>query len=476
MASQTRVLGSSSLSRIEGWDARTKLWVCSAAGILGSLLIMILVTMAYQSSYDLFYSVRNQSSASVQAADRALSDIANVETDAVNFVITQDSNKAHADSNTALHSDFTKFRQDMFDLRSTVSSKDIENVKNVERLAYDEFWQHIGAMLSARSRQDTTTTISEFVAGAAVLNDDSKGIFAYLRVIEQGNYNLMVSTEHEAGSTIGTWAFLVIVLGGSLAVWLSLISLWLRRRIKRYLTPGLDFAVILSWVCVIVVFSQLIELPSQMVKMVEDAYYSVSAANRAMTFANQANLVESALIAQPDQKGLWDAAFKNYNAKTLMAICGSDTCISDSLALHDGPTIDQSAINEATSLKVIVQKAIGITPLYANITFPGEADTLRQALQDYQTYLADDATLRNYVANGQLDFATTLDLGQSDDHFTRFTKDMVHERDINQAVFDEVGQSIEDALPSARLVLGFVAYTLIIIGIGGGVLQRSREL
>jgi len=119
------------------------------------------------------------------------------------------------------------------------------------------------------------------------------------------------------------------------------------------------------------------------------------------------------------------------------------------------------------------------------VTFSGETQALEQARIAFQQFLAVNTNLRSLIQSNKMSDAIALNTSVDDatgtdqtsqDAFNQFATAINKVRDINHAVFDQVGQSATQTLQNNRILFGLVGYVLIGVLLLVGVYHRYREL
>ncbi len=458
-------------------QTRLMLLAAGAAAILLTLIAIAQAQNAYQTTYQLFSTIAESSSAKVDASEQALRYVADMDTNAATFVATASDNPKHWTSLDAIHSGYQKFREEMFTVRANLGSDEETKIyQQIEYFSFDQFWQHVGNLLTAQQNGDRDTTLREYIIADNYLQNQ---IARYLLQLEALNFKAMQDTQHSAAEIINRQNFFLTVLVLLLAIGLTVLSFWLRRKVRRYVTPGIDAAMVLGWVLAILMIVELGSAPESLRKMVDDAYISVTASARVLAVANQANAMASGSVIDPANAAYWQANFETYKNAVELRMCGQPGCLGNTFTNgHDSalPAVVQNA-NRITPENA---SAIGVKPLVANITFSGEAPAIENARQAFVDYLSVDAKLRGLIKANNLDDAsvtvTGSDVGQSGEAFTRFTQAVEQERKINRDVFDRIWNDTRAALSLHQLLFGLGGYVLLIILLVVGVVHRFREL
>ena len=215
----------------------------------------VLVSSEALSVYDQVYSRFTQVATSdknkIEEADNALQSIAQVSTDALDSIITRTTDPAHSHAAAqAIDTDFDNFRQTLVAIdNSLAAGAESDAFTKTDQAVYDQFWPHLSAMQTAQQRNDPAAVISEYTAADQVLE---QSIIPNLTAIDQYHFAAMQRTEQDARGAIISQLAVLIILSGVLAAFLIALSFWLRLRLHRYVTPGLDAAMLISGVCVLV--------------------------------------------------------------------------------------------------------------------------------------------------------------------------------------------------------------------------------
>ncbi len=462
-------------------SSRTILVGGAAALFVLTLIVIAQALNAYNTTYEQFRSVAEDSTAKVSAAEAALGAVFDIDTHAASFVATAPDNQNHWKALDTIHAAYQTFREQMFTVRSTLQSDDERKIYDqIDYFAFDQFWQHIGNLLTAQQHGDKATAINEYIISDNYLQNQ---IARYLLQLEALNFKAMQDTEKNAGVAINGQTLLLGVLVILLAIGLTALSFWLRSKVKRFVTPGLDVAMVLGWVLAILMLIELASAPGQLRHMVDDAYYSVSASSRVLAIASEANSAQRGSVIDPTHAPFWQASFDANKTSLALRLCGQPDCTAMPFT-NGADQIAPNTLSVANQITSANSSAInGIQPLVAKVSFAGEATTLEKTRMALQDYLKLDGQIRGLIqANdpNKLDDATRLSTGslpgQSGEAFTRFTDAMNEERTINRRVFDDIWNTQKSALPLHRILFGLVGFVLLGVLLVVGVYHRFREL
>jgi hypothetical protein len=269
----------------------------------------------------------------------------------------------------------------------------------------------------------------------------------------------------------------ILVIG--LAVGLTVLSFWLRGKVRRYVTPGIDIAMLLTWIVALVMLGNLLSLPEQLRVMINDSYRSVSASSRVLVDANLANRAESTAVIFPERAADWYAVFDNSMALVELRICGQPKCMETTfLVSGTSDTIDPAVARAARAISAEDSARIGnIIPLVGNVTFKSEAAILEQARLAYLTYRQINQQFRNLIDADDIQGAIDLNTGEvGTQAFQKFAQAITDERLINRAVFDQVWKQQQTSIPTNQGLYGVAAFLVVMLTIVVGMYHRYREL
>lgn len=455
---------------------RVRLLLLGAAGFLLTLLTIALALNAYGTSYELFRGIIEVNSTTVNASESALQNIAQTSQAAADYTLLTSDTPLYEQAQNNIFRSFSAFRDEMFTLQGNLQSPD-ENTAFVtaETFTYSSFWRHISALVAQRS--------NDAVARQQYLDADNHvrtWINPALQRLENLNFQQMEDAGEQAGATIVGQVVLLAIPAIVLAVLITYVSLMVRRKVHRYVTPGIDVAMVLSWLLLLLMLGNLLAAPGQLNTMIQDSYRSVSAASRALVNANEANRAESSQLLDQERADTWNERFDEAAALIVLRICGQANCTMRSITEGgDRPTEAALLISRNISAEDSA-KIEGITPLIANVTFDGEGAAIERARKAFEQFRTVNTQLRELIAAGNIDEAialnTSFDEGSSQVVFNEFVAAMDEVRDINLAVFDEVGQAASQTLQTNRVLFGLVGYAIVGIALLIGVYHRYREL
>jgi hypothetical protein len=330
---------------------------------------------------------------------------------------------------------------------------------------------HMGSMLNA---DDRSHALAAYFAADQILTAQ---IIPSLSQLEDRNFQQMVTQQENASHIIVGQTLLLALPVISLCATLTALSFWLRRKLRRYLTPGIDLAMVAAWLAAGLMLTTLLSVPEQLRIMVIDAYRSISASSRILVDANLAERAESNAMLDQQNAQRWFAFYDDYMSLIALRICGQLECMEAMPFAASGTadTADPLVVTNARSISPENSARVGgVIPLMGNITFTGEVQTIERARLAFLNYLSVHARQRTSVQTGDLNGAAALNMSDEGlNAFEAFTQAIEDERLINRQVFDAVWQAQRQAITPLS---GLLMLMLVIGGTSLGVYHRFREL
>lgn len=474
--------------------------VLLGAGVIILVLAALVIGQAlrtYSVTLDRFQRIAENSTAKVDAVEAALQNVADMDSNAAIFVATAADNPNHWTSQQQIHDSFQAFRDQMFIVQARLDNPDQASdpetaaYRQIQYFSFDQFWQHLGNLLTAQQNADNATAVSQYIIADNYLQNQ---IARYLLVLEALNYSKMQDTKNGAAAAINVQVLLLGLMALALAALLTALSFWLRGRVRRVFTPGIDIALVLGWLLLILMLAELLQTPRLLNDMVDNAYYNVSATARTLAVAKLANSAQSGSVIDPTQATFWQNSFDADMRSVALRLCGQPGCLAQPFT-NGGANdpINSSALTLAASISPADESSIdNVTPLVANVKYDGAAAALEQARQALNQYITLNGQLRTLIKAGSMDDAARLATGStpgltcdnltgssaklSGDVFRQFTCALTLESTINRAVFDNTWNTEKVNLPRDQVLFGFGGYVLLIVAVALGVYHRSREL
>lgn len=458
-------------------QTRARYALLSGAAVLLALLTLVQALNAYRTSYELFRGIAEINSTTVDAAENALQYVAQASQSAADYTLLTSDTPLYEQAQNNIFRAFSAYRDELFTLRDNLQSADEQTAyTTAETYTFSRFWRHVSNLVANRS--DDALARREFLDAD---NHVRNWITPALQELESLNFEGMVDAGENAGSVIAGQLILFAVPAFGLAALLTYISFMIRGKVRRYLTPGIDAAVVLAWVLLFLVGLNLLDAPNKIHTMIDDAYLSVSASARTLVDANLANRAESSLLLDPDNTEAWEARYNDAMERVMLRLCGQIDCTAEQFT-GSGDVMRTAAITDAEAISSADSQRIdGIRPLVTNVTFSGEATALEVARRALEDFREAHVNLRGQINSGDLEKAILFntsadDPGSSQETFNRFVSAMENLRQINRDVFDQTWTAQRDALNRNQLLLGLVGYALIAGLIVVGVAHRYREL
>lgn len=450
-------------------QTRYRFAVMGAATVFLALLSLILATQAYTVSSELFRGIVETNSTTVDASEKALQYIAQASQAAADYALLTSDTPLFEQAQNNIFRDFSSFRDEMARLDANLQTTDERSAFVVaETITYSRFWRHVSNLVAQRT--------NDAVARREYLEADNhvrSWITPALEELETLNFDQMVRAGESAGGVILGQVVQFAIVSGALVLLLTYLSFQLRQKVRRYITPGIDIAMVMSYVIFWVILGNLLNAPGQIDTMIQSAYRSVSASSRVLVDANLANRAESSALIDTDKFEIWNERFDEAIQRIELRLCGQPGCIETQFR----PQI----IRNAQQISPENSDAIdNIIPLIANITFAGEAEALEAARLAFKDYVNANIELRKLIEvndlEGAIAFNTGMDAGNSQEAFERFESAMNELSTINRNVFDQIWQTERPILQANQLLLGFMGYLAIAVLVIAGVWHRFREL
>lgn len=445
--------------------------------LLLSLVVIAQTSSAYRTAYNLFQGIAVVNSTKVNAAEEALQRLANTSQATADYTALTSDTPLYEQAQNDIFRNFQRYRDQMFVLQSNLQSEDEKAAFTVaDTYTYSRFWRHVGNLMAQRS--DLAAATQEYLFADAQLRTR---IIPALQRLEALNFDAMVAAGQRAGTEISQQVYLLAVFGIVLAIGLTVLSFWLRRKVRRILTPGIDIALVLGWGLVLLMVLNLLALPSQLTQMTNDAYFSISGVSRVLVQANQANRAESSAVIDSDRKANWYKQFDDAVESIGLRICGQPDCMQQTFTAPNNLNINSAAVAGAQSISTANSAVIdNIRPLLAHLTYGDEVLALEKARQAFVDYLAVNAQLRQKIDAGDTRGAVELNTGTADgsseEAFNRFVSAMNDVRTVNQQVFDDIWNTQRDELPRNQVLYGLAGYLILMGLVVVGVVHRYREL
>jgi hypothetical protein len=261
----------------------------------------------------------------------------------------------------------------------------------------------------------------------------------------------------------------VLLLGVILIAVLIIMQIFLTRRYRRLINPGLALATLLALGLTGSGAAQLGAQASQLYVAKVEAFDSIQALTQARAIIYDANANESRYLVDPARAAYYQNQFLLQSQELAnvgdVGIYQYDAALAADISAYDADNAD-------------VRFGGYLGTEFRNITFPGERAAAVRALLAYQVYERDDRVLRR-AAKTSLNQAIAFDVGtspgQSDWAFNTWITDLDSVITINQNAFAaavHTGQS--DGSDWNGLIPGVAVIAIIVLSVLG-VRRRLAE-
>ena len=241
-------------------------------------------------------------------------------------------------------------------------------------------------------------------------------------------------------------AFLLLlgVLGGT--------QVYLFRRTHRIINPGYVIATMITLACMIYTLGAFNVGESQLVAAKQQSFDSINTLWSVRAIAFIMNADESLYLL--------DA----HNPQVLASVENEFTHYQQQIVSID----PQQAVNDA---KKGIPFGGYLGEKLSHITYNGEGEAVREAIQTFANYIAIDKQVRQLLVRGNFPQAEALVLGfnpgQAALAFTQFDSAMWNAIDINKFQFDQQINNAFDSLGPVPYVLGITLVVIILATIIG---------
>ncbi len=456
------------------WNLTTRVRLILDGVVLSVLILLTAVQAvnAYTVAFRLFEEIATLNSIKVDAAESALQAIAGVSQATADYTALSSDTPLFEQAVNDIFRNFEDYRDEMFILRRNLQTAEETTAFTVaDTYTYSRFWRHVSNLIDGRSDSDIARR--EYLAADDNLRNR---IIPALQQLEAINFELMVNAATRARTDIYGQVLLLAIPAGILVLALVFTSFWLRRKVRRYLTPSLDLAMVASIALLAVMLLNLLSLPDALTRMTLDSYYSISGASRVLVYASLANRAESSAVIDTARKEDWYARFEANIASVEQLMCREPGCLQSSFVtagdIPAGSVVSAAGLGDDRTADFNVA-------LMGNITFGGEAfsmETARLALLDY---LGIHQSLKTLLDAGDIagavELNTGVDTGDSEEAYGRFAAAILKVQALNRAVFDTIWQQQQTELPRNQGLLGVLGYALVLVLMGLGLYHRYQE-
>jgi hypothetical protein len=272
--------------------------------------------------------------------------------------------------------------------------------------------------------------------------------------VDKANTYVLNDTYDRQKARSASTVRVIVVSWVLLLAFLVVVQLVVARKFRRLVNLALAAATVIAAVSGAFALSRLDRSSSDLTTAREESFDSVHVLARARATVVSARQAQARLLLDPGRASDAQAAF-DVQARRLFRIQG---------------TQDVASLARAGE---IPDGAGGHLATVANAAVDGDrAAAARRALVAFGDYLADDAELRQLVADDDVGAATAR--YQSGEAFTELTDAIDDAQAIDQATFDDhAGAAADAAAPVDRVTLAAAAGVLALVLLG--LYQRLRE-
>jgi hypothetical protein len=438
-------------------QTRYSLIIGGFVAALFTLISAYTIFNAYNTAFALFESIAVFYAPKVNASENALQYLARTSQAMADYTALSSDTPLYEQAVNNIFRNFNSYRDELFILRTNLESDEERAAFLVaDTFTYSRFWRHVGNLIEGRS--DIDLARREYLAAD---NNLRNRIVPALEDLEAINVELMLDASTNAGTNITIQMVFVAMAGFSLAIVSTGLSFWLRGKIRRYVTPALDLAMIAAWAVPILILLEFAALPAQLDEMTGEAYNSISGSSRVLVAGDLANRSESSAIIDVERADYWFGQFDSNIENLELRLCGAVGCTE-------------------TSFIGLGSSNLSNTTLIANVAFEGEIEALEEARLALLEYIGIHQSLKAQIEAGDMDSALALntsgEAGSSEEAYSRFVAKMQDVQEINRQVFDAIWAEQRASLPRNQLIYGIIASVLIVVLTAIGVNNRYREL
>jgi hypothetical protein len=407
------------------------------ASILAAVLMSLIAFATYLSVNDTATAVGKDSAPSIVAADHLQALAASADANALNAIVTHGAPDAYS---------WSQYRKDI-----RASYEELTTASQYTTYGF----QQIGPIQTMESKlseydnvmgqlqvQTAANLPSNPIAGHTII---SQTILPARLALVQTDYSHLNQNYNGYRNVIGlltalVWITFLLLLGVLVGT-----QVYLFRHTHRIINPGYVIATMITLGCMIYSIGAFNVGESQLAEAKQQSFDSINTlwSVRAIAFIMNAD----------ENLYLLDA----HNPQVLATVEDEFTHYQQQIVAID----PERAVNDA---KTGIPFGGYLGEKLSHITYIGEGDAVREAIQTFASYIAIDKQVRQLLAVGNLQQAQALVLGfnpgQAALAFTQFDSAMWNAIDINQFQFD---QQINDAFGSLGPVPYVLSIALIVI-------------
>jgi hypothetical protein len=415
-----------------------------AASILAAILMSLIVFATYASINDTVTVVGKDAAPSIVAADHLQALAASADANALNAVVTHSAPDAYS---------WSQYRKDI-----RASYEELTTASQYTTYGFEQIGpiQTMASMLSEYDNemgqlqvQTAANLATNPIAGHTIL---VQNILPERLALVQTDYSHLNQKYAAHRDAIGplmalVWIAFLLLLGVFVGT-----QVYLFRHTQRIINLGYATATVITLGCMIFMLAAFSVGESQLAMAKQQSFDSINAlwSVRATAFIMNADESLYVLDAQ--------------NPQTLAAVEGDFTHYQHQIVAID----PQQAVADAK--KGVAFKGY-LGQQLSHMTYPGEGDAVRAAIQTFANYIAIDQQVRQLLAAGNVQQAQSLVLGfnpgQAALAFTQFDSSVWNAIDINQFQFDQQIDNAFGRLGPVPYVLGVALLAIIVATIFG---------
>ncbi|MEY9858786.1 hypothetical protein ABH935_004409 [Catenulispora sp. GAS73] len=461
----------------------------AAAGVL-AVIAAVVLTSAASGARAQISTVGNTDAPSVRATDDFLFRLQDMDAQLVNALLVNGDTQVHvprAASEALYENDRTTADLDLENATVALAG-DQPALKQLHTVS-DDFGQYQAQ--AARTLADDER-VGGSVAGAAPVavftgyqnghdllfgTDDKGGLMKAAADLERSSRDAIDSSASSANDSLDVMIAKFVAFGMVLLSILIVLQVYMFRRFKRAVNPALAGATVVALVLLVGGAAGTAAAAGDFHTAKNDAFDSVLALSEANATSAGINADESRWLLAHDisgQRGEYEQSF--FRAENAIADVPGGTDIPS----YAGAVYQEQKARTVDDLsQTSMTRNSSFGEEFHNITFPGEAEAALNAFSAYNTYLQDDAQLRNMPLDtpaglkAAIDFDTNATtLGSSDQAFNAYSQALGDVINLNEAQF-------ESSMPAARNGIGtwtWLPYVLAALLIGLTVLGLRPRL
>jgi hypothetical protein len=467
----------------------------AAVGVL-ALISAVALTSAASGARSQISTVRDTDAPSVRATDDFLFRLQDMDAQLVNALLVNGDTQVHVprSASEALYDTDRKAADGDLESATAALAGDRKALEQLHAVsdAYGQYQAQAVRTLADDERDGGTAAgvvsgaiFTDYLAGHTILfgDDNRGGLWKSAGDLERSSRDAIDSSASSATGSLNLVIASFLVFGVLLVGGLAALQVFVFRRFKRAVNPGLAGATLAALVFMIGGVVGTASALHDFHTAKSDAFDSVLALSEASATSAGVNSDESRwLLAHdfPAQRSEYEQSFlQGENA--IAGVQGGGSISDYAAALGRDARLDpvQITMNTDPTGQPLLAPTSGFGKEFTNITFPGEDTEALNAFAAYDTYIQDDTTLRAMPLDSAahlkaaIDFDTNADTPGSSDHsFNAYSKALGDVIADNESHF-------ESSMPAAKNAIGiwtWLPYVLALLLIGLTVLGLRPRL